>query len=479
MRILDVFPPLAIVAFILVILSCGCLNAGTTSSPANAIPALTAEEARAIGTDAYVYFYPLVTMEMSRKVLTNASNGSAGGTIPVNQFIHGPALPTAAFNAVVRVNVDTLYSNAWLDLRKEPIILTVPDTGGRFYMMPVLDAWTNVIASPGKRTTGTGPGNFAIVGPGWNGTLPPNVTEIRCPTNIAWIIGRTQTNGPADYDAVHAIQAGYRLTPLSSFGNATLPQNRTMDPSVVRAARPVDLVNRMNASTYFSLAASLLQENPPSSADAPMIARMAAIGIVPGQNFSMDKLDPAVAAALTDVPEAGQKRILANMSRMGTKTSTGWDVSLGLGKFGTNYDLRAATTYVLLGANSADDAVYPMTYTDSSGTPLNGTGRYQLHLNASDMSVAKAFWSVTLYDEKGYLVPNSLNRYAISSWMPVTKNTDGSVDIYIQAESPGDDLQGNWLPAPDGPFSLTMRLYWPEENVLNGTWTPPPVTRAG
>lgn len=468
----------AILLFLAAVIA-GCTSPVTenTASTTTNTSALTTEEAEQIGTDVYVYAYPLVTMEMTRKILTNVEAPDANGRAPENQFSHRQSFPDSSDKAIVRLNLDTLYSTALLNLSNEPVILSVPDTGGRFYMMPVLSGWTNVVASPGKRTTGTGAGEFAITGPSWNGTLPANMTEIKSPTNMTWIFGRTLTDGPADYAGVHALQAQYTLTPLSSYGKPYTPPNGTVDPSIDMTTSTLDQVNAMNASAYFTLFASLLKDNPPAPEDGPMVEEMEKIGIVPGESFDMNALDPAIVAGLSHAPQDGQKRIVAYMPKMGIRTPTNWGLSLGLGNYGTNYDLRAVTTYTGLGANIAEDAVYPSVKVDSTGAILNGSHAYTIHFNKTDLDVGNAFWSVTMYDSQGFLVQNAINRSAISSWMPMEYNADGSLDIYIQNTSPGLTNESRWLPAPDGEFTLTMRIYWPKEKVLNGSWYPPSVIR--
>ena len=193
---------------------------------------VTEEEAHAIGVDAYLYFYPLVTMEVTREQLTNQElgPGSLGG--PMNKFANIPAFPTAEMKAVVRPNFDTLYSSGWLDLTKEPVVVSAPDTGGRYYLLPMLDMWSDVFASPGWRTTGTQAENFLVTPPGWTGTTPDGFTQIKAPTPYVWIIGRTKTDGPADYDAVHKVQAGYKITPLSQWGKEPVPPVVKIDPAI-------------------------------------------------------------------------------------------------------------------------------------------------------------------------------------------------------------------------------------------------------
>ena len=250
----------------------------------NAAAEAQAKEKQALeaGVEAVVYGLPLVIMDITRAKTSNVARPERFAA-PVNQFVNVREFPDASFRDVVRANVDTLYSSAWLDLSKEPIVLSVPDTKGRYYLMPMMDAWTNIFASPGKRTTGTKPGHFAITGPGWSGTLPGGVTELKSPTNMVWIIGRTQTNGPADYAAVHAIQDGYKLVPLSSFGKPYTPPEGTVDPSVDMKTAPVDQLKAMSSEAFFNRMAALLKSNPPPASEAPVLEKLKAIGIVPGR----------------------------------------------------------------------------------------------------------------------------------------------------------------------------------------------------
>jgi hypothetical protein len=251
-----------------------------------------------LGVEGVMYGFPLVIVNATKNVQTNVAEPGHTGRAPINQFSHFLEYPTAANRDVVRFNVDTLYSFAWLDLSKEPMVLSVPDTDGRYYLMPMLDAWTNVFVSPGKRTTGTKAGTFAIVGPGWKGTLPGGVHEVKSPTNTVIIAGRTQANGPADYDAVHAIQKRYTLVPLSSLGTSYAAPGGTVDPNIDMKTPPVDQVSRMDAQTFFKTLATLMKSDPPPAADAPMLAKLARIGVVPGQDFEMSRLDPAVSKGL-------------------------------------------------------------------------------------------------------------------------------------------------------------------------------------
>jgi len=434
------------------------------------------DEAAKVGVDAVVYGLPLVIAELTKRVQTNVAAPEPNAHAPVNQFGSMVKYPTAADKDIVRMNVDTLYSFAFLDLTAEPIILSVPDTRGRYYLMPLIDAWTNVFASPGKRTTGTKAGNFAITGPGWTGTLPAGMTEYKSPTNLVMIGGRTQANGPADYPAVNAIQKQYKVTPLSAWGKPYTPPAGVVNPGVDMSP-PVEQVAKMSAATYFKTLAALLKASPPPPADAPMLAQLAKIGIVPGQDFDMSKLDPVVAKGLEKSVETAMAKLQADAKETG-KPVNGWNIlPMNLAAFGTDYGLRAVIALIGFGANIAADAVYPSAFVDADGKPLDGANRYVLHFDKGQAPPANAFWSLTMYNAQSFFVENPINRYNIAAWMPLKYNKDGSLDIYIQRESPGKAKESNWLPAPEGEFSVTMRIYWPKPEALDGTWKPTAIAR--
>jgi len=447
------------------------------SSAAAQAPAVSAEEAHAIGVDAYVYFYPLVTMDITRKQCTNVEPGKRPGYGPMNIFASIPAYPPADLKAVVRINFDTLYSIAWLDLTKEPQVVSAPDTNGRFYLLPMLDMWTDVFASPGWRTTGTQAGNFLVTPPGWSGTVPAGFTQIAAPTPYVWIIGRTRTDGPADYDAVHQIQAGYKVTPLSGWGKAPEPVTVNIDPTVDMKTPPKVQADTMPADKYFTYAAELMKLHPPHVTDQPIIAQMKRIGIEPGKSFDFDSLDPAVKQALMSAPEDGQRLMMWKVPTV-ARVANGWSMNTDtMGVYGNYYLKRAIVANMGLGANLPEDAIYPLNLFDDTGKPLDGANKYTIHFDKGATPPVNAFWSITLYDSDGFQVGNALNRFAVSSWMPFKTNPDGSLDLYFQNESPGPDKETNWLPAPKGAFNLCMRLYGPKSDALTGKWNPPAVTK--
>jgi hypothetical protein len=439
--------------------------------------AISEDEAHAIGVDAYLYFYSPVTMDLTRKQLTNQEPTPGGIGGPMNRFANVGAFPTADMRVVVRPNFDTFYSSGWLDLTKEPMVVSAPDTGRRYYLLPMLDMWTDVFASPGWRTTGTQAANFLVTPPGWSGTVPDGFTEIKAPTPYVWIIGRTKTDGPADYDAVHKIQAGYTITPLSQWGKEPVAPEVKIDPSIDMKTPPKVTVDTMPAGQFFAYAAELLKLHPPHITDQPMIARLKRIGFEVGKSFDLDKADPAVQKGLASAPEDAQKLMAWKVPTM-ARIANGWSMNTDtMGVYGNYYLKRAIVTQFGLGANLPEDAIYPLNLADSDGKPLDGASNYTIHFDKSQIPPVEAFWSITLYDNDGFQVANSLNRFAVSSWMPFKYSPDGSLDLYFQNESPGADKEANWLPAPKGPFNLTMRLYAPKAAALTGKWNPPPIVK--
>jgi hypothetical protein len=446
---------------------------------ARAADPLSEEEAFKLGTEAYIYGYPLVTMEMTRRVMTNAA-APKDNHAPMGQFFNARTYPDASFKDVTAPNADTLYSTAWLDLSKEPYVLSLPGESGRYYLIPMLSGWTDVFAVPGKRTTGTNAQKYAITGPKWKGELPDGVKQIKAPTNMVWILGRTYCTGtPEDYKKAHALQDKYSLVPLSKYGKDYMPPKGKVDPDIDMKTPVREQVNQMDAAAYFKLLAALMKDNPPAKADAPMVAKMAKIGLVPGKDFEMSKLDPDVAKGLKRAPKAGVEKIMAHFKKAGTEVN-GWQVMLKAGEYGTDYLQRAFVTAIGLGANRPRDAVYPTSEAAADGKPYSGANKYVIHFRRSRTPPVNGFWSLTMYDANYFFVANPLNRYTLSLRNKLKYNPDGSLDLYLQNESPGKDKESNWLPAPKGKFVLMMRLYWPKDkdpSILNGSWKPPAVKR--
>jgi hypothetical protein len=443
----------------------------------------TPAEIRAIAASAYTFAYPLVLMDVTRRM--DLERRAQAGLPGANHFVHAQTFPDDRSRIVIRPNADTLYSTAWLDLSYEPILLHVPDTHGRYYVMQLLDAWTETFDMPGKRTRGTGARWFGIVGPGWKGTLPPDVEKIEAPTNTVWLLGRTQVNGVADYGEVHAIQNGFMLMPLSQYPNGS-PVSRTpappapgSSPGINRNEPPPLQVQRMTAREFFQTAATLLERNPPHPQDAPLIQQLARIGILPGKIFNPESLGIEGQKAF----EQGAKTAADSLATLGSQGGVGekvngWSSGFGAatGRYGVRYDARAAVARLGLGALPPEEAIYFSCCRTDAAHSLSGEHAYTLHFCAAELPPVHAFWSLTLYGEDGYFVSNDIHRFALGDRDALKFNSDGSLDLFVQHDAPGADHDSNWLPAPNGKFNLSLRLYWPGEDVVRGRWRPPPVT---
>lgn len=463
-------------AFTLLLIALGAAYASAQQAAAP----LSADEATAIATDAYIYGYPLVTMEYTRRVLTNVAEPTQTGA-PMGQLVRLRAYPDASFRSVTAPNADTLYTTGWVDLSKEPYVLSLPDAHGRYYLMPMLDGWTDVFQVPGKRTTGTGPQTYAITGPKWSGTLPAGVTQYKSPTALVWILGRIYCTGTQkDYKAVHEMQDKITLVPLSSYGKPYTPPPGKVDPSIDMKTAPREQVNALDVAAYFNLMAQLMKDNPPAAEDAPIVTRMAKIGIEPGQPFDLTKLSPGAQQALKAVPKTAFAKIMGYFKDAG-KNENGFVFTTKTGIYGTDYLNRALITAIGLGANRPQDAVYPTSEVDAAGKPYSSANKYVMHFDKGQMPPVNGFWSLTMYDAQYFFVANPLNRYTLSARNKFKKNADGSVDLYLQNGNPGTGKESNWLPAPADKFILMLRLYWPKEtppSLLDGTWTIPGVKQA-
>jgi len=439
-----------------------------------------AEDTFRIAVEAYIYGYPLVTMDMTRRALTNVAE--AGPTrAPMGQLIKLRTYPAVNEHSVTAPNADTLYTIVWLDVSKEPWVLSVPDMGDRYYLLPMLDGWTDVFAVPGKRTTGGGAQQYVITGPGWSGKLPEGVKELKSPTGMAWMLGRIYCTGtPEDYQLVHQLQDKFSVVPLSYYGKNYTPLPAEIDASFDMKKAVRDQVESMDIVTYFNYLARLMKTNPPAAADAPMLAEMAKIGLVAGQDFDPSKLGLLDEELVKAVPKFAIVKILEYFRHM--KPVNGWIVSTKTGIYGTDYIQRALITAIGLGANRPQDAIYPTSRVDVNGRHYDGASKkYVMHFNKGQTPPVNGFWSLTMYDSHYFFVPNSLNRYTLSQRNKFVTNPDGSVDLYLQADSPGKAKEPNWLPAPKAAFIPMLRLYWPREqppSILDGSWKPPAITVA-
>ena len=423
-------------------------------------------DARAIARDGFIYGYPLVIMMITKRI---ASFGRANG-----QFVHMQSAPTPPFRIVGAPNGDTRYSSAWVDVSAEPQVLHVPDPGGRYFVAQVMDAWTDVIADPTPRIPNSAPGNYAIVGPGWRGALPAGVTLVRSSTNAVWVLARTRTRADDAASVITGIQQQYTVVPLSRYGDASYQPAPGIlaNPNIDTGPTPPSLIAGMNAATFFSLLATALASNPPRAADAPIVARLAQIGVVAGKPFAASGLGAGAGTTLDD----GLRDGMAQLDRYDAPSvphANGWRWTQNTGRFGTDYQYRAFIAETLLAANLPEDAVYPETSVDAAGAPLSGARSYTMHFDSGSLPPANAFWSLTLYSPEHYLVPNPIDRYTLRD-ATARRNADGSVDVMIQHDAPSGD-QTNWLPAPAGQFVVTLRMYWPRPSGLDGSYRIPAI----
>lgn len=466
----------AIAALVPVCLAGG--SAGPARAAGEAAPQpVTDHEATAIGREAYLYAYPLVLQDVTRQQTTNVS-APQFPLAPANQFANARSVPPADRKTVVRPNVDTLYSTAWLDLGPEPVVLSVPATD-HYFMLPLYSLWSDVFAAPGTRTTGRNRAvELLVAGPSWRGEVPQGLELVRAPTRYVGIIGRTQINGPADDESVHKVQDEFKITPLSARGRpAGPPAAGRVDPAIDMKTPPPAQVDRMDDNAFFERFTSLLKDNPPGPLDYPIVHRMERVGIRVGNPFDLG----AAPAHLKEAFEGGiaeaKAELLKEKDRISGAGGKGWTYSTRSGTYGTDYLYRAGVARCCLGENLPQDAIYPSASTDGEGQPLDGNGKYVIHFAKGQLPPVDAFWSVTAYDKDGHFIPNPLKRQALGVHDRLVGNADGSVDSAIQADSPGKDREANWLPVAKGPFTLMMRLYAPRADALEGSWQPPSIQR--
>lgn len=435
----------------------------------------------AIASDAYVFGYPLVTMEMTRRVMTNVVKAE-GSRAPMGTLIRLRAYPDASFRDVTAPNADTLYTTAFLDVGDEPWVVSVPDMKDRYFLLPFLNGWTEVFQVPGSRTTGSGAQTYLVTGPGWSGKVPDGMVQLKSSTSIVWMLGRIYCSGtPEDYAAVHALQDQFKLFPLSALGKDYTPPAGKVDPAIDMKTSVRDQVNALSAADYFTLLAELMKRNPPAAKDAPALERFKQVDLVPRQNFDAKAMDTRWAKRL---PQLSYDRIMLHFKHSDgdIQDINGWGYTTKTGTYGTDYLQRALITAIGLGANRPQDAVYPTSLKDKDGAEYSGANKYELRFAPGQLPPVKGFWSLTMYDAGMFFVANPIDRYSMSMRTDPKLEADGSLVIYVQNESPGPDKQANWLPAPKDRFNLMLRLYWPDENdpsILNGSWVIPAVTKVG
>ncbi len=438
-----------------------------------------AKQAYAIGVQAYIWGYPMVVGQKSRDAMTKGGDAPVTPEVfnktgklfaPVNQVANAWGMLGPAFEAVQSANSDTQYSVTWFDSSNEPYVLHIPDAKGRFYTFQFADAWTNNFHYASTRTMGSQEQTYALVAPGWTGKLPPHVTRLNAPTPTGFIVGRWFVADEKDVAAVNKIQKQVTMTPLSSYGKKYTPPRVKVVPAKKYTG---DLA-------FFEQLGDTLAINGAPAADAGILGMFKNIGLTIDHGFDPSVLSDGEKKSLVQAAKDGEAMLAAKAASMG-KDVNGWQLSPVLNEyFGTSYLFRAAIGYQAMFVNTPVEAYYPGVFKDVDGKVLDGSaGKYTIKFPKGKTPPADAFWSVTMYDaNKRLMVKNSLNRYKIGSADKLRAAADGSTTLYIQADSPGKDKESNWLPAPEEPFYMLMRIYLPKIEVLNGQYEIPGVVKA-
>lgn len=433
-------------------------------------------EARAIAKEAYIYGFPMVdSYRIQYAYFVDSHNPEFKA--PWNQIRNMPRVFTAEDKAIQTPNSDTPYSMIGLDLRAEPMVLSVPVIPkDRYFSIQLIDLYTFNFDYMGSRATGNDGGTFLIAGPGWQGETPSGITKvIRSETEFVLAAYRTQLFNPADLDNVKQIQAGYQAQPLSSFLGQSAP---TAAPSI-NFIQPLTPETQKTSLEFFNILNFVLQFCPTHPSEQELMARFAKIDVGAGINLDVEALSPELKTAIAQgMADTWTEFAELKKQQIDTGKVTPGDL------FGTreylknNYLYRMAAAVLGIFGNSKQEAMYPVYSVAADGQPLTGTNRYTLHFAPDQLPPVKAFWSLTMYKlPESLLVANPLNRYLLNSPMlpQFKRDADGGLTFYIQHESPGVDLEANWLPAPDGPFICFMRLYWPQSEALEGKWHQPPM----
>lgn len=437
--------------------------------------AVTPEEMRAIVKEAYIYGFPIVdNYRIFHAYFVDSQNVEFKA--PLNQIKNMSRVYTPADKAIQTPNSDTPYSMIGLDLIAEPMVLTIPQIeAGRYFSLQFIDAYTFNFDYAGSRTTGNDGGVFLVTGPSWQGEIPEGITKvIRSETEFVSVVYRTQLFNPADIENVKAIQAGYKAEPLSGYLGKPAPQK----PQIAFTA-PLTPEEQKNSPEFFRVLNFVLQYCPTHPSETELMAKFNKIGIGGGLTFDFEKLSPELKQAVSDgMADAWKELETFNIENVATGKVTSGDI------FGTreylknNYLYRYAAVVLGIYGNSKQEAIYPVYKVDLNGQPLSGANKYAITFNPGQLPPVNAFWSLTMYElPASLLVENPINRYLINAAMlpELKKNSDGGITLYIQNESPGKEKESNWLPSPKGSFFVVLRVYWPKEEALNGTWKQPPM----
>lgn len=441
-----------------------------------ASPQITEEIAYIRAMQTYVYGFPLVIMDLTRQVMT-ATPTPGELSAPINQFQKLRTTVPWDFNNVVRISTNSLWETAFLDLQNEPLIVTVPEANGVPIAVRWLNMWTDAIGTAGSRTPEMNAGNYLIAGPGWNGTVPAGIKMVfNCPTRYSWMLVELSAAGPQDFPKIHDVQDKFKVTPLSAWGTEyTPPATVPVDSNVDLTATPYDQLRLMTGEMFFKKLALLLKENPAYATDTDMIEKLNKLGVQPGKEFDPSKIGPRVLNGINNAPAEVWMKLATGP--YGMHASNGWLNMLNIARFRSDYQTRAYVAYMGLGAGIDEDIVYPTAFVDSHGKALDGAYKYVMHFEKAELPASQnGVWSISAYRENFY-EHNAINRYGLLPAM-VKYNADESLDVYLQANSPGADKESNWLPIPaSGLVNVTIRIYDPSKQAREPGYKIPPITR--
>ena len=432
-------------------------------------------DARRAAAEAFVFGFPLLLATRTMRLATDVV-APTGGQAPINRFAHLDSFPDPSLRVVVAANANTLYSLAWLNLATEPIVLSVPDTEGRSYLVSLMSAWTEVIACLGPRTVTTAGGFFALVGPSWRGLLPDGLQRVDAPTNAVLVTAHIHARDPGDLHPARAIQQKLRLAPLAAHGDGHAPPDRVIDDwPAFSESNPFRQLQEMRAEEFLTDLATEMVDNPPAARDGPTLERLAALGVQRGQPFNWALLPGETRDGL-EMGLSDGKKAIAHPPRQ-EPLGGGWQtLDAGLGAYGSDYLRRAQVANFALGIVPPEEASFPITATDETGRPTSGAHRYLVRFEPGELPPVGALWSLAVYDMDQLLIPNPIDRYALGDRDELGLGPGGSLEIVIQHERP-DGPDANWLPAPEGDFYLMLHMHWPKQRMLDGHWTPPSVQR--
>jgi hypothetical protein len=438
---------------------------------------LTAEDARKIAKEAYIFGYPMIDgYRIQHTYFVNKDNTEYKA--PFNILASAARVYTADDKAVQTPNSDTPYGMLGMDLRAEPMVITVPKMEtNRYFSIQLIDAFTHNFSYIGSRTTGNGGGSYLIAGPDWKGELPKGIDKIiPCETNLALAIVRTQLFNPADLKNVANIQKNYKVQPLSAFLGSTQPQAA----AAINFMPPLSGEEMKTSVAFFNVLNFLLQYCPEHPSEKELRQNFARIGIIPGASFDSTQLKPEILQAIKDGMADAWTEFEGLKQKTDSKEVTSGDLFGTRDQLKNNYLYRMGGAIIGIYGNTKEEAMYPIYSVDSEGAALNGANAYTLTFSKDNMPPVNAFWSFTMYElPSSLLTKNPINRYLINSPMlpQLKKNADGGFTIYLQNKTPGKDKESNWLPAPSGDFMVVLRLYWPKEEALSGKWTASPMVK--